>query len=145
MTYNEIKGDLFKDKNRIFAHCISSDFTLGAGIAAKFRDYGVKRELENFHDKYYWKGKGYCIMTPVDLGIVYNLVTKMNYYSKPTYDTLRESLVDLKRLMVFNNHRVLSMPKIGCGLDKLDWNVVSGMIKDIFKDTGIDITVYYLD
>ena len=38
----------------------------------------------------------------------------------------------------------LAMPRIGCGLDRLDWNVVKKMIKDIFKNDDIKITIYYL-
>lgn len=36
------------------------------------------------------------------------------------------------------------MPRIGCGLDKLEWNKVKEMIKEIFEDTDIVIEVYYL-
>ena len=36
------------------------------------------------------------------------------------------------------------MPRIGCGLDKLNWKNVKNMIKEIFKDTDIAIEVYYL-
>ena len=37
------------------------------------------------------------------------------------------------------------MPKIGCGLDKLDWNVVITIIKNVFLETTIKIDVYYLE
>lgn len=38
----------------------------------------------------------------------------------------------------------LAMPKIGCGLDRLNWDDVSYLIQDIFKDIDIEIRVYYL-
>ena len=37
------------------------------------------------------------------------------------------------------------MPKIGCGLDKLDWNAVRTMIKNVFLETPIKIDVYCLE
>ena len=37
------------------------------------------------------------------------------------------------------------MPKIGCGLDKLDWNVVITIIKNVFFETTIRIDVYCLE
>jgi hypothetical protein len=40
--------------------------------------------------------------------------------------------------------KYLAMPKIGCGLDKLDWNRVSDMIREIFSDLDIEIMVCYL-
>ncbi len=38
----------------------------------------------------------------------------------------------------------LAMPRIGCGLDRLDWNKVRLMIKEIFKETYIEVTIYTL-
>lgn len=33
------------------------------------------------------------------------------------------------------------MPKIGCGLDKLDWTAVREIIREMFADTDIEILV----
>ena len=33
------------------------------------------------------------------------------------------------------------MPKIGCGIDGLDWTAVKMIIKQVFKNTDIDILV----
>mmetsp|Transcript_11170 Transcript_11170/g.27033 ORF Transcript_11170/g.27033 Transcript_11170/m.27033 type:complete len:102 (-) Transcript_11170:348-653(-) len=68
---------------------------------------------------------------------------KAKYWEKPTYHDLETSLCDLLAHVVSKNVRALGMPKIGCGLDKLDWPTVSSMIKDIFKDTDVKITVCY--
>jgi O-acetyl-ADP-ribose deacetylase (regulator of RNase III) len=38
----------------------------------------------------------------------------------------------------------LAMPRIGCGLDRLDWNKVRDMIKEIFKDMKVELTIYTL-
>jgi len=70
---------------------------------------------------------------------VFNLVTKHYYYDKPTYRTLRESLVDMKRKLP--NDCNLNMPCIGSGLDKLDWNEVRDIIKEVFSDTDVNITI----
>jgi hypothetical protein len=35
----------------------------------------------------------------------------------------------------------LAMPKIGCGLDRLQWGRVSEMLKEIFSDYDIDIII----
>ena len=34
------------------------------------------------------------------------------------------------------------MPQIGCGLDKLDWNKVRTLIKEVFRPTNIEIIVF---
>ena len=36
MVLTYVKGDLFTDRRSFLAHCISKDFTLGAGIAKQF-------------------------------------------------------------------------------------------------------------
>lgn len=43
-----------------------------------------------------------------------------------------------------NNIEKIAMPKIGCGLDKLNWCDVSSAIKEIFADSSIEIVVCYL-
>lgn len=42
MNYKYIKGDIFKRKNCYYAHCISRDYALGAGIAVEFSLTGKK-------------------------------------------------------------------------------------------------------
>ena len=37
--------------------------------------------------------------------------------------------------------KLLAMPKIGTGLDKMSWEVVRSMIFDVFKDKPITILV----
>ena len=71
-------------------------------------------------------------------------MTKKRVFHKPTYDSLRSSLEAMKAHCVSNGVKELCMPRIGCGLDKLDWGRVTAMIGGIFKDVEISITVYYL-
>lgn len=77
-----------------------------------------------------------------DNRFIYYLVTKPKYNKKPTYDTLRSSLNNMKHHCADNNVTRLSMPCIGCGLDKLDWDEVSTIICETFCDLNITITVY---
>ena len=47
----------------------------------------------------------------------------------------------MKNYCIYNNINKIAMPLIGCGLDRLKWNRVSQMIKDIFNDTDIEIVI----
>jgi hypothetical protein len=38
----------------------------------------------------------------------------------------------------------LAMPRIGCGLDKLDWNTVEEIIEEVFEGADIEIVIYKL-
>ena len=48
MIFNEVQQDLFTvPQGYYLAHCISSDFALGAGIAVKFDEvYNMKFKLQ---------------------------------------------------------------------------------------------------
>jgi len=64
------------------------------------------------------------------------------YNHKPTYKTLKESLICMKKLMIEHKVKNLSIPRIGCGLDKLNWNEVRDIIFDVFRDVNdLKITV----
>ena len=51
----------------------------------------------------------------------------------------------MKEHAVNNQVKNIAMPKIGCGLDRLEWNNVRKLIIDTFSDTAITIDVYLLE
>lgn len=55
---------------------------------------------------------------------VLNLVTKPQYWSKPTYATMRRALTDMKDVCEEHGITKVAMPLIGCGLDRLKWDEV---------------------
>ena len=123
------------------AHCISGDYTLGAGIAKQFVDvYNMRFKL---HKKYpIPEGEKFANLEKALLvDNVFNLVTKARVYHKPTYDSLVEALVDMRNQCEELNITKLAMPKIGCGLDKLEWWIVEEIIEDVFEDSDIDILI----
>lgn len=135
MKYEEIHGDLFTAKDSVLAHCISADYALAAGIAVLFdKAYDMKAKLAKTGDHRY----------PVTLKVdnAYNLVTKERSFHKPTYLNLAYALKDLKDQMLTAGEKKLAIPKIGCGIDGLDWVVVSYMVKGVFAETDIEVTVY---
>ncbi len=150
MNYHELKGDLFsiyernKEKNVYLAHCISSDFALGAGIAVTFnQEFGIKRKLlkqypntyTNEYDALPPMQKGSCILTDN----VFNLITKRYYYDKPTYKNFTNALIAMRDLAIKNQVKIILMPKIGCGLDKLDYKKTKQLIHNVFYQTDIVI------
>ena len=148
MKYEEITGDLFREaQGRVLAHCISADFALGAGIAVKFKEMGVKEALQNAFPDYAKKwAQGECIVTHIHSDVTCNLVTKRYCYEKPTYENLQSALDSMKefleRELEYKKTLQVGMPLIGCGIDGLEWNRVSQMVKDTFSDLeGLDVLV----
>ena len=129
----EIKGDIFTYPGQYYAHCISKDCALGMGIAVEFnKRFSLKPNLNKLVTE-----DSVCVL----YNNIFNLITKDKYWYKPTYKSLRLSLLAMRDIMVENNIHELAMPRIGCGLDKLSWDKVKDIIDEIFKD--FTIYVYY--
>lgn len=165
-----VKGNLFDTHDTILCHCISADYKMGAGIAVQFKyRFGRPKDKVNVGESVTTTG----VYEQRDIGfsrkIAYNLVTKENYFDKPKPEALQKSLEHMRdhilsSIATKNKSNVdngsaddydgdddgkinISMPKIGSGLDKLDWdNQVLPIIKTVFADTKdiINIKVYHL-
>ena len=120
------------------AHCISADFTLGAGIAKVFdKVYNIRHKLFKNYPEYEYDNLGDALL----VDNVFNLVTKQKYWHKPTYYSLEGALMSMKDMMEDLNVTKLAMPLIGCGLDKLNWDMVLEIIKDTFEDMDVEILI----
>ena len=74
---------------------------------------------------------------------IFYLVTKQNFYDKPIDSDLESSLKDLRKLCERLKVTMLAIPKIGCELYKLDWDIVAQIIYTVFKTSTTQITVYF--
>lgn len=139
MTITEIHQDLFTvPTDYALAHCISADYALGAGIAKEFAKRGVKEILKESYKTPVGK---VAVTRATEWEMEFNLVTKEKYYQKPTYDTLHSTLVHMKLYCNTFKIKKLAMPKIGCGLDRLEWSKVKQMIEKVFANTDVEILV----
>ncbi|XP_078500356.1 ADP-ribose glycohydrolase OARD1 [Lissotriton helveticus] len=137
----DVKGDLFScPATDSLAHCISEDCRMGAGIAVIFKKkFGGIKELKNQNKK-----TGEVAFLKDGDRYVYYLITKKKASDKPTYESLRKSLEAMQDHCLANGVKSVSMPRIGCGLDGLQWEKVSDILENIFGETDIKITVYSL-
>ena len=126
-------GNLFESKDSL-AHCISSDFKMSAGNARSFK--------RNFPYNFPESTNSPLFVQQVDDRFIYHLVTKKRFFQKPTYNSLRRSLEAMTQHA--NKHKVteISMPKAGCGLDRLEWYKVERLIGEICAQSNFTITVY---
>ena len=135
----EISGDLFTASGGdSLVHCVSADFHLGRGIAVDFKSRypGIKTLVGT--------KVGEVGVYKLPKYFIYNLVTKSFFYEKPEYEILRKCLQSMASHAKFHSVNRISMPRIGCGLDNLNWNIVKSMLVDAFSDSDIIISVYAL-
>lgn len=160
LTY--VQGDLFnvfeelfkQGKNPVAAHCIAADFGMSGGIAAQFvkrmnmrallhevmADQG-RKTAENPYDKGYGKTYVGIMGEAIRAAHVYNLITKRWTYEKPTYTDFITALESLRDNMVKAGENLLVIPKLGCGIDGMEWPAVNRLIKYTFGATNIHVIV----
>jgi O-acetyl-ADP-ribose deacetylase (regulator of RNase III) len=141
------EGCLFESVEAL-GHAISADIRMGAGIAYDFKcEFGGVQEL--FMQRILPGGVA-ILKREVDVDgttntrFIYNLVTKTNYYGKPTLETLGACLRAMKDHAVKNGVKKICLPRIGAGLDKLWWNDVYAILAQTFGGTDILIRIFML-
>lgn len=147
MILKEEQRDLFSLPHGYwFAHCISADFALGAGIAKQFEEmYGMRHMLRVHYgdENGFWDFDSWGASC-LPCSNVLNLVTKKKCFHKPTLIDLEEALRDMVHVCREHGIKKVAMPRIGCGLDRLNWDDVRPLIEDVFEDEDIEILVCVL-
>jgi len=146
MSLQEINGDLFKSEylkeECVIAHCVSQDLCMGAGIAKEFRKLYGNVDFLKSQGKI--MGEIAILEYTNNLHVIY-LITKKKYYDKPTYASLQESINKLMEYYKTNNLSCpIIIPKIGCGLDRLEWTLVKDIIQNTLVNNGINVYAYIL-
>lgn len=119
-------------------HCVTADFSCGAGIAKELNERcNLKEKFEAQH--FSTDIVGSC----VKIDNIFNLLTKQNRYSKVSYEDLTNCLYHMAD-MILGAHYNIAMPKIGCGRDGLSWDIVVDIIKEVFENMDVDFVVYVL-
>ena len=139
--YREAIGNVFRIETNAIAHCITADYSLGAGLAKDLDEkYNLKSQLMNM-------GTGVCpdcLLIKEDDLTIFNLVTKTNRYDKATYENLEEALVNMKQQMIDENIETVYVPQLGCGKDRLNWDMVKSILKKLFdKDKEHHVCVLF--
>ena len=138
IRYQGIIGNFFHSTDSV-AHCVSTDFKMSASGTRKIgRNFSTSypnnldRRLNELWQQWIHNQKEY----------IYHLVTKQKFQSKQNLGTFRASFEGMRTHVRKNAVRQFSMPCIGCGLHKLECNVVRQLIPDTIKTSPVAIIVY---
>lgn len=114
-------------------HCVSCDKAMGAGLAKTLRQtYPGIINGSLIHPN---------IGDVEIVGRIINIYTKSRYFHKPTYQNFTLAIHSLVSTCISNNIKYLAIPKLGCGLDRLNWDKVYDIITSLFQYVNIEILV----
>ncbi|MBQ3946811.1 MAG: leucine-rich repeat protein [Alphaproteobacteria bacterium] len=140
----EVYGNVLEHmQDGYLVHCVTADFSLGSGIAKQLDEaFQLARHLQqSYGDVPTHDLLGRACLTKEHK--IFSLVDKATKDDNADYLLLEKALFDMKEQCLQLGVSSLVMPKIGCGHDRLHWTIVSEMVREVFADTNIDITVYY--
>lgn len=134
----ELKGDIFEtDQSMALAQCVSSDLKMTKGIALEFRRrFGGLNQLRRLPR---------TVPDVLSLRLkereIFYLVTKQHFWQKPEPEHLFQSLQKLRTLCEEREIKTLTCPRLGTGLDGLQWETVRSMLQYIFRNSQVTIQV----
>ncbi|KAJ8940314.1 hypothetical protein NQ318_014388 [Aromia moschata] len=123
------------------AHCVAADLRMSRGIALTFKKaFGQLEELRRQRPEVGRVLQIKVAQQEKERSVFY-LVTKQLSHHKPTYQTVWDTLVELRDVLLSQSISSLAIPKIASGLGGLDWRVIRRMLEVLFRFTGIEILV----
>ncbi|KAJ8949389.1 hypothetical protein NQ318_007485, partial [Aromia moschata] len=113
------------------AHCVAADLRMSRGIALTFKKaFGQLEELRRQRPEVGRVLQITAAEQEKERSVFY-LVTKQLSHHKPTYQTVWDTLVELRDVLLSQSISSLAIPKIASGLDGLDWRVIRSMLEEI--------------
>ena len=123
-------------------HCISSDLKMSRGLASALRWHNpCLDDFGNYPEYYVAPGSVIPIFDYYHQRWIYNLVTKSRFYHKPTYQNLWYCLTNMRIHAEMFQIPHIYVPRLGCGLDRLEFSIVDQMIHEAFQNSPIKITI----
>ena len=135
-----VKENLFQ-QHCSMGHCVFSDFYMGAGIAAKFNQ--LFPQIKRKASRNLIPGSVFAYYDKSSRNWIYNLVTKYKVFLQPFYKSLRTSLTLMRNHAEMNRIQHIRLPKLGCGLDNLRWQVVHNILLEVFQHSPEQVTVCF--
>ena len=125
------------------AHCIPNNLAFIGETAKKIDSlWDMKNKIVNQYDS-----ESFSVGEVIPVENVFNLILTYPYH-KANMEAMDTCLINLAKYCKNYGIKYLAMPKIGCGKNGLDWDVVSKKIEDSFNrvltgDQFINIVVCY--
>ena len=90
-------------------------------------------------------GQAYPFWDSTGKRYIFNLVTRERFSDKPNLSTLSKTLEEMKIHANTKGVSTIAIPKLRCGLDRMNWLEVVKLLCDIFAYADVQIVVYTLE
>lgn len=139
-----VEGDLLEAEEDIIGHQVNCQGVMGSGVAKQIKDrfpvaYNEYKKSFKYTMKKFLLGRCQIIITDKYIA---NLFGQFDYgYGKQQtdYDALKNALMELKWYAKENELTVALPFKIGSDRGGADWNIVYGIIEEVFRDYKITL------
>lgn len=142
-----ISGDILQSKDEYIAQGVAVGSQEGLGTGLAFKLSSQFPEIQKLFKKYTRNAKfqaGDVFIGEISgssPGIIYIATQPDMYHAELTY--LNKGLKRLKKICASKGIKTVSLPKIGAGLGKLDWNnEVKPLLESILSDSETVFNVY---
>ena len=127
-------------------HCISADAQMSKGFAQFLSERVPRlRRTCTCRRANLLKDQVFPFWDSSSRRYIYNLETKEKYSDKSDLQTLATTLESIQSHDTMHGVSTIAIPKIGYGLDQMNWKDVVKLLRDIFAYSDIQIVVYSLD
>lgn len=140
-------GDLLTSQNQVYVNPVNLMGVMGAGLALQF-----KKRFPEMFDDYAWLCKNkYFKMGEVRIHkipdskfpeYIINLPTKNHWKDSSKIEDVVAGLESLEEAIQKFGFYSVALPKVGCGLGGLDWQVVKPEVHRILGGNLAKITVF---
>ena len=125
-------------------HCISAEARMSKGFA-DFLSHRIPGLRSTCRKARLFMGEVYPFWDSTGKRYIHNLVTKEKFYDKPNLSTLSKTLEAMKIHASMNSISTIAIPKIGCGLDQMNWQELVKLLRDLFAYADVQLVVYSLE
>ena len=124
------ENSILEQPNSI-GHCISADAQMSKGFA-QFISERVPRIWRTYRRTNLFKDQVFPFWDSSSRRSIYNLVTKEKYSDELDLQTLATTLQNMQAHATMHGVSTIAIPKIGCGLDQMNWQDVVKLLRNIF-------------
>ena len=90
-------------------------------------------------------GQVFPFWDSIEKRYIYNIVSKERFCDKPNLRTLSKTLEARKIHASTKDVYTIAIPKLGCGLDQMNWQEDVKLLSDIFAYADVQSIVYTLE